>query len=275
MVFNFAVFDTVGELSIYRKDIDTEIVKEIENRLKEFESQVNFFDPHSPLSRLNREKVLENVPPFLYFCIEQSIRWWRLSGGLFDPTVGWLKAASSDEIQRYLKFHGMNCVQIKNNVVVLKRGVKLDFGGIAKGAALDMLLPLLQKIQPCILNLGGDLVTVGQRKWRIGIRNPSRKGVVAIVEVYGTNFICTSGNYERGKHVVDPLTGELVEKCLSVTVVADEGSKADALSTACFVAGFPKGKSLLQKLGAKGVFIWKDEKVHFKIVGGLNVRKTR
>ena len=63
-----------------------------------------------------------------------------------------------------------------------------------------------------MVNAGGDIVCFGDREpgsalgWPIGIVNPFRTSeVVAVVDVRN-GAIATSGRYERGDHVVDPVT---------------------------------------------------------------------
>jgi thiamine biosynthesis lipoprotein len=99
------------------------------------------------------------------------------------------------------------------------RSVQLDFGGIAKGLAVDRAVEALGKrgIENAIVNAGGDLRAFGrhgERPWRVAIRKPGG-GVIGAVEVQGDEALFTSGNYERFRqndteryaHILDPRTG--------------------------------------------------------------------
>lgn len=127
--------------------------------------------------------------------------------------------------------------------------VQLDFGGIAKGFAVDLAIVHLRElgIENAIVNAGGDLRAMGDhgdRPWRVAIRQPGG-GVIGAVEVVGDESLFTSGNYERFRaqgasrypHILDPRTGWPAEDLASVTVIASEGTLADVAATALIVAG--------------------------------------
>jgi FAD:protein FMN transferase len=60
---------------------------------------------------------------------------------------------------------------------------------------------------------------------------------VAWVIETGDLGVATSGEYERGRHVVDPHTGRSPEGILSVTVTGPDLATADAYATAAFAMG--------------------------------------
>ncbi len=49
--------------------------------------------------------------------------------------------------------------------------------------------------------------------------------------------VATSGRYERGDHVVDPVTGQPARAADSATVVGPDPGLADAAASAVLVAG--------------------------------------
>jgi thiamine biosynthesis lipoprotein len=127
--------------------------------------------------------------------------------------------------------------------------VQLDFGGIAKGYAIDIACATLGRlgIRDAIVNAGGDLRAIGrhgERPWRIAVRDPAG-GVIATLETGEDEAVFTSGNYERFRqdneirypHIIDPRTGWPVEDLASVTVITREGWMADAAATSLIVAG--------------------------------------
>jgi thiamine biosynthesis lipoprotein len=94
-----------------------------------------------------------------------------------------------------------------------------------------------------MVNAGGDIVCAGDRDpgselgWPIGIVNPHRTSeVVAVVDVRNA-AVATSGRYERGDHVVDPVTGRPARAADSATVVGPDAGLADAAASAVLVAG--------------------------------------
>ena len=75
------------------------------------------------------------------------------------------------------------------------------------------------------------------RGWRVGIRHPRERDRLAAVLEVEDLAVATSGEYERGAHIVDPRTGRPPAGLLSVTVVGPDLARADAYATAAFAMG--------------------------------------
>ncbi len=145
--------------------------------------------------------------------------------------------------------------------------VQLDFGGIAKGYAVDLACARLNAlgIDNAIVNAGGDLRAMGNhgdRPWRVAIRDP-QGGIVGTLETGTDEAVFTSGNYERFRqhgearypHILDPRSGWPVQALSSVTVIASEGLLADAAATALTVAGPDEWTEVAQALGLEQVLL--------------------
>jgi thiamine biosynthesis lipoprotein len=119
----------------------------------------------------------------------------------------------------------------------------LDPSGLVKGWAVDGAAQRLAAAgaQNLCINAGGDIVARGRpapdRLWRIGIRHPIDLDRLAAVLAVEDLAVATSGEYERGAHIVDPHTGRRPSGLLSVTVVGPELATADAFATAAFAMG--------------------------------------
>ena len=83
-------------------------------------------------------------------------------------------------------------------------------------------------------------------------------------------FISTSGDYEkfferdgiRYSHIFDATTGKPVQNDItSVTVVAENGTLSDFLSTAIFAEGIENGMMLADEFGAEVIIVKKDKSV--------------
>ncbi|NND45952.1 MAG: FAD:protein FMN transferase [Xanthomonadales bacterium] len=147
---------------------------------------------------------------------------------------------------------------------------QLDFGGIAKGYAVDRIITLLAErdITQVMVNAGGDLRAVGASPaapWRVGVRAPG-KGVVAGIEIDDAAAVFTSGvdqrfrerDGQRYPHILDPRSGRPVQGLASVTVVAAQGWLADAAATALMVAGPGEWAELAAGLGLDQVLVIDD-----------------
>lgn len=143
-----------------------------------------------------------------------------------------------------------------------KRGMRVHLGGIGKGYAVDRAVDILRLagFRDFMVQAGGDLYVAGRRgdrPWRVGIRDPrgpADKSFAALDLTEGT--FSTSGDYERffmkdGRryhHILDPDLGEPAAGCRSVTIVADNATMTDALTTGVFVMGSERGMALIEKL---------------------------
>jgi thiamine biosynthesis lipoprotein len=165
------------------------------------------------------------------------------------------------------------------------RGMALDLGAIAKGYAADEAVRLLARegIKMGLIDLGGNIFAYGERKpgkpWRIGVQDPGeQRGAYLGVLELSNKSVVTSGVYERyfeegGRryhHILSTETGRPAETgLLSVTIVADSSTDADALSTAAFALGWEKGRRLIEAVpGAGGIFVFEDLSV--RITPGIS-----
>jgi thiamine biosynthesis lipoprotein len=119
----------------------------------------------------------------------------------------------------------------------------LDPSGLVKGWAVGRAAEILSSAgaRNFSINAGGDVVLRGRpapdQLWRVGIQHPLQRDKVAAV-VAGEDFaIATSGEYERGAHVIDPHTGRPPAGLLSATIVGPDLATADAYATAAFAMG--------------------------------------
>ena len=145
--------------------------------------------------------------------------------------------------------------------------VQLDFGGIAKGYAVDLAIEHLRElgIVNAIVNAGGDLRAIGHhgdRPWRVAVRKPGG-GIIGTVDIRGDEALFTSGNYERFRqdqlerypHILDPRSGWPVEDVAAVTIIAAEGIVADAAATALLVAGLSEWPGVAHSLDLNQVLV--------------------
>ena len=102
------------------------------------------------------------------------------------------------------------------------------------------------------------------RPWLARVRHPRRpEQSVALAPV--TGFLANSGDYQyfwspdyARNHIVDPRRGVSPGDFAGVTVRAESGLMAEALSMAAFLVGRDAAPALLARFGAEGLFVGKE-----------------
>ena len=234
----------------------------------------------------------------LAYVIEQALQYSDITDGAFDITIGplmkkWgffkkqgripgkeelasvLKSVSYKNIiieEKVKKSLSKNPVTVKT-VFFKNTDTQIDLGGIGKGYAVDMAARVLKQngINSALINFAGNIYTFGtppgKESWVIGLQHPREsEGLLGSFEIKD-KAVSTSGDYEKfftieGKrysHIIDPRTGNPVKGIVSVTIVTDNATRADALSTGVFVLGPEKGMALIEKLpDVEGIIIYED-----------------
>src|SRR4051812_38002054 len=122
-------------------------------------------------------------------------------------------------------------------------GDRLDPSGLVKGWAVAGAADRLAAAgaRSFCINAGGDVVARGRpepdRLWRVGIRHPVELDALAAVIAIEDLAVATSGEYERGAHILDPHTRRPPTGLLSVTIIGPDLATADAYATAAFAMG--------------------------------------
>lgn len=285
------LFDTVIKIQIL-DSTDESIIDGLKTLCKKYDTMFSTTNENSELYKLNHAGGQPvTVSDETAGLIRQGIHYSKLSDGAFDITIEPVSALwdfkadkptvpASDTIAEAVSHVDYSKVDINGNTITLKDPkAGIDLGAIAKGYIADQVKTYLKRqgVKHAIINLGGNVDVIGTKpdgsKYNIGIQKPFDESGEAITSVkLKDQTVVTSGIYERyfkknGKlyhHILDPRTGYPCENNLySVSVITDSSTKADALSTTCFLLGYKKGMKLIEKMnGVEAIFITDDEKIH-------------
>jgi thiamine biosynthesis lipoprotein len=144
---------------------------------------------------------------------------------------------------------------------------RLDPSGLVKGWAVARAAERLAGAgaRNFCINAGGDVIARGRptagERWRIGIRHPLDHDRLAMILAGEDIAVATSGEYERGAHIVDPHTGGRPAGLLSVTIVGGDLPTADAYATAAFAMGTAGPEWAAALPGYETLCITADERV--------------
>lgn len=244
------------------------VEKIISETFAEIDAIYNKWNPHSEISQLNRLQAGEKKPLSLslFHFFERVDYFVLLSGGKFDPTIEplqelWKKKltegklpllAEIDELKSCLgwdKIHFSNQLFYKDD-----SRTQLDFGGVAKGLCVDLLVENLvhEGFENLYVEWGGEIRTCGKhpagRPWnicisRLGNRDPN-EGIATLPLI--DQAIATSGDYFQNWKVMTEEGGIIychvfdLEKLqplkikpgsvASASIVAEDCLTADALA---------------------------------------------
>jgi thiamine biosynthesis lipoprotein len=241
---------TVVTFQVVGHEHDREaVIVRAEDWFHRVDAECSKFKNESDVMRVSRGagRPVE-VSPLVFECVQFALAIAAATGGAFDPTVGspdatWRDVAL-DEAQR---------------TITLKHPLVLDLGGVAKGLAIDLAAKELAPLENFAIYAGGDLFLAGTNAqgepWSVGVQHPRSSDEIIEVLHLSDTAVCTSGDYERGAHIVEPRTGTPAAALASVTVVAPSAMVADALGTAAFVLGPADGAELLRSQGVRGLLI--------------------
>lgn len=283
------VMDTVVTLSASGPEAKAAVDESFE-RLAALEAMASSTVETSDASKLKAAAGHSYVKlhPEIYHMLEVSQEYSRLSGGAWDVTAGPLvelwgvgtdheRLPAPEEVEaarRLVSWQQLYLRPEDQSAMLGREGMSVDFGGIAKGMAIDEVRKIYaaHNIRNGLINMGASsLYGMGTNKdgkpWNVGIRHPRNDakdtylGIVSLEDM----VLSTSGDYERcffadGKryhHILDPATGYPADNgAMSDTVVIDgslpdSGMISDLLTTAVFVMGPEKGRAFLEELPEK------------------------
>ncbi len=267
--------DTVMQMTVYG-DQAAEAIAVAEQEIYRLDRMFSLANADSELSAINAAagKETVTVSEETAYLLQRSRELTEETGGAFDLTIaplvqtwGFLSedphVPEQEEIDAALSLIDAAAVWQENTSVYLeKEGMAVDFAGIAKGYLGDHLANVLreQGIDCAMLALGGNVRAVGTKTdgsaWRVAVQDPqnAERGI-GILDVIDCSVI-TSGGYQRYfeengqvyQHILDPATGyPVTNDLLSVTIISEDGTRADALSTALFVMGKEKAIDFWQE----------------------------
>lgn len=224
--------------------------------------RLNAFAPGSLVSRINTlaaDRPVE-VDQELWSLLELCARVWRQSNGAFDPAVGVLMErwgfrsdAAPASACRPTRPPGFGAVELdarSRTVRFHERELALDFGGVAKGFALDLAGERLRQVGvECALLHGGTSTSIAigsapdGSPWQIRIPSfDSRVALRAGLVDKSLSVSSPAGRTaeragERVGHVMDPILGRPVRASVAAAVAGPSAAESDAWSTALVVLG--------------------------------------
>ena len=291
-----SLMDTYVKVVIYADEgIAEEAINTAFTRMEEIDRIATTWDSEGEAFKLNQNGYSDAPSDELLELINLSLYYSELTDGSFDITVQPLldlweynpdtdkqfweldESTQKAEINEALKLVGPDQIITEDNTIRFKEeGTKITLGGIAKGYAVDEALEVLKDmgIKYALVDAGGDIGTLGSKPdgelWNVALVNPDDTSQSLANFIFSDKSVATSGNYERYfdpeakvHHIINPETGYSATGSISVTIIAENCTQADALATAVFVMGPENGMRLVESLDdVEGFIVDADRIIH-------------
>ena len=264
-------------------------------RFDEINASMSDYDPASEILQLGVDNDLRfrkdgccddgwrGVSDDLFAVLRFSRHYAEISGGAFDVTVSpsvqlWRRAKrlrkmpDRKEIENAKSLVGTRLWELdeKEKRVRLHRAkMRFDFGGIAKGYAVDQAFEAIRAegIRSVLIDAGGDMrlgdAPPGEDGWDVGMITRGLSAESLLHKKLANISSCTSGDMfqffevddKRYSHIIDPKTGmPLIDSCI-VTIIADTATESDALASAVSVLGPQRGIVLIDGIPGTGAMV--------------------
>ena len=203
----------------------------------------NRFLAGSVLAEVNRKAAAEAVAvdEELFLILQLCETFRKATAGYFDVTAGSRvpdRAVLLDAAAHTVRFS--------------RPGMRLDLGGFAKGFVLEQAARLVSaRAQSALLSFGGSSVAaVGRHPldapWPVAVAHSYYADRTAHTFPLEDAALSVSGKDPRGRgHIIDPATGNTLEKEGLVAVTGPSAMVTEVLSTALWVAPADKRGDIL------------------------------
>ena len=247
------------------KPIVEAIIAEVDNQMSPYRAS-----SHLSIFNAARAQVWTPMPSAFCHVAAQALRIAKLTDGAFDPTVG-------PTVSRYgfgpIKGGSGHFSEIDVTATAIHkkaRHLTLDLCGIAKGYALDRIAAALMRagVANALVEVGGEVKALGHhpsgRFWNVAIADPTAAEFRTQRIIHpGRYALATSGHSANGlrgpigtSHIIDPHHGKPASTVLmSVSVLTETATEADALATALCAAGPEAGVALARRLNVAALFV--------------------
>lgn len=266
--------DTIMDFTIYHEDGE-ELLIDAEQEIRRLERLLSITMEDSDISKINKNAGVApvEVAADTMAVLTKGQEAATLTHGAFNMAISpivkaWGFTTDGDKkVPEKETIEGLLPYTKEENIVLdgeaqtaylAEAGMLVDLGGIAKGYTSDAVTNILREkgVVNALISLGGNISAMGSKSdgkpWKIAVENPlDANDYVGLLEVRDKSVI-TSGGYQRffeenGKryhHIIDSETGYPAESgLLSVTIISENGTMADGLSTALFVMGLEEAAS--------------------------------
>lgn len=286
---------TVCTIKIYDKP-EEKIFQAAFDRIRDIENKMSINKDESEVININNSAGIKpvKVSEETFYTIKKGVEYSVASKGNYDISVGPLvklwgigtdkaRVPSKEEIDKsksLINYKDIILDDSNKTVMLKKKDMILDLGGIAKGFAADEVEKVLKNngVNYAIINLGGNVLVMNKNPngnlWKIGIQNPfsdNRGDIIGAIDVEDKS-VTTAGIYERYfevngvkyHHILNPFTGYPADNEIAgITIVADKSIDGDGIDTGILLMGLKDGLDYVNShKELEAIFVTKNKEVY-------------
>ncbi len=243
----------IGVIPSTTESFAHEIIHRAFDSIELIHSLMSRFDPCSEVSQLNEMRIGEQMGVSTHV-----MRVMRTAFDVEQATLGAFTITPSAPRD----ILGSTALAIVASDSIKRIGMgSIDFGGIAKGYAVDEAIRVLKSsdIRTGYVNAGGDVRAFGEPH-SVLVRNPEKLGESVVSIDLVDRALATSANYSIDQNtdqsgiILDKLKEKPVSSRASASVIARSCMVADALAKAVLI-GRSKMSSVLERYDARGLVV--------------------
>lgn len=248
-----------------------EIMKSVEMSLSSYNKDAKVF-------QLNKNLYVP-LDKYLYEALTLSKEYYQKSDGYFDVTIGSItkdlyrfgedeRVATSNELKSAKV--NFNALRFNPKEAFIKKGIKVDLGGMGKGFGVDKVSEYFKSAQvnDAIISASGDIRCLCI--CRVDVQDPfDEESILLSFESAQSDIgISTSGNYNRyvlskeNNHLIDPKAKKSQTLFASITLIGTmKSASLDAYATAASVMPIKRAYEFLDSIDVGYIIVQSDKKV--------------
>jgi len=260
--------------------------------LDDFEKKYSRFLPESLVFKINQGKVLTSFSHEIKQMLKMGLDLQKITDGHFSLAVGARlkqmgydenysfasKINKKEENQKTIRAElseKIPLIDFDGEKLELNNGALLDFGGVGKGYAIDLVANIFDSfgVKNYLINAGGDILVNSDFEQKIVFQNPTNI-TEQIGYTYSKNgaFASSSGAFrnwmdletsQNFHHLVSNVSGKNPSDVVGVFVQANSAFVADSLCTAFFVSPFEYHKKIYKTSECEYALVFKDESMFY------------
>ncbi len=250
--FSTEAMATVFELWLcdIQKKYASQASAEAFNILSSMEQEISRYIENSEVSQIASLKKGQSLVlgPYIFECLQISKKIYQTTNGAFDITMDKEKPS----LPARSAFENLLIDEKNYKVTADRDNIQIDFGGIAKGLALDKIAEIFNEweIENFLIHGGYSSVLAGNpprnaQSWPITLSNPFKNNKKFANISLNNNSISASG-LRKGDHIINPENINILSSKKAVWAIAPDAAITDALSTAFMILSKEQVKAYCQ-----------------------------